>query len=168
MSLWCICRKPHTYLAPTKTFSPDGAQWDSTWSMSPRSSIGCLQNDFQPYGTFDTICATILRQDYNYLQTDWNELPLEPRHLGVPSSVSKMISKPMIRLAQTMHVSCTDTYTVSKQTETRFHSPRSSNGCVQNNSEPMVRSVQTIHVSSIKISTISNQTETSYDLSLVT
>jgi hypothetical protein len=52
---------------------------------------------------------------------DRNELPLEPRDLGVPSGASKMISEPMVFLVQTMHLSCTDTNNVSKQTETRFH-----------------------------------------------
>jgi hypothetical protein len=32
-----------------------------------------------------------------------------------------MISEPMVRLAQTMHLSCIDTNTVSKRTEMRFH-----------------------------------------------
>ena len=50
-----------------------------------------------------------------------NELPLEPRHLLVPSSASKMISKPMVHLVQTMHISCIDTNNVSKQKEARFH-----------------------------------------------
>jgi hypothetical protein len=52
---------------------------------------------------------------------DQTKLPLEPRHLGVPSSASKMISKPMVRSVQTMHLSCTDTKTVTKRTEMRFH-----------------------------------------------
>jgi hypothetical protein len=34
---------------------------------------------------------------------------------------SEMISKPLVRLAQTMHLSCTDSNTISKQTEMRFH-----------------------------------------------
>jgi hypothetical protein len=34
---------------------------------------------------------------------------------------SKMISDPMVRLAQIVHLSCTDTNTVSKQIEMRFH-----------------------------------------------
>jgi hypothetical protein len=34
---------------------------------------------------------------------------------------SKMISEPMVRLAQIMHLSCTNTNNVSKQTETRFN-----------------------------------------------
>jgi hypothetical protein len=45
---------------------------------------------------------------------DKNELPLEPHHLGVPSSASKMISEPMVRLAQTVHLSCTNINTVYK------------------------------------------------------
>jgi hypothetical protein len=32
-----------------------------------------------------------------------------------------MISEPMVRLAQTVHLSCTNTNTISKRTETRFH-----------------------------------------------
>ena len=50
-----------------------------------------------------------------------NELPLEPRHLLVPSSVPKMIYESMVHLAQTMHLSCTDTNTVSKRKEAGFH-----------------------------------------------
>jgi hypothetical protein len=45
-----------------------------------------------------------------------------------------MISEPMVCSAQTVHIYCIDTNTVSKQIETRFHmthSPRSSIGCVQ-------------------------------------
>jgi hypothetical protein len=51
---------------------------------------------------------------------DRNELPVKPRLLGVQSSASKMISKPMVHLTQTVHLYCTDTNTVSKQTEMRF------------------------------------------------
>jgi len=49
-----------------------------------------------------------------------NELPHELRHLVVPSGASRTIPEPMVRLAQTVHLSCTDTSTVSKRTETRF------------------------------------------------
>ena len=70
---------------------------------------------------------------------------------------------------QTVHLSCTNTDTVSKRTETRFHIThvtKGSIGCIQNDAEPMVRSVQTVHLSSIKISNISKQTKMSYGLSL--
>jgi hypothetical protein len=36
--------------------------------------------------------AHTLRQDLHYLQTDRGELPLEPRHLAIPSGASKTIS----------------------------------------------------------------------------
>ena len=89
--------------------------------MSPRSSIGCVQNVFRAYGTFSANHAPILCQDSHYLQTDLNKLPLELCHLGVPLGVSEMIFEPIVRLAQTMHLPCADTNTVSKWTETRFH-----------------------------------------------
>jgi hypothetical protein len=37
-----------------------------------------------------------------------NVLPLEPRLLGVPSGVSKMIFEPMVHLVQIVHLSGTD------------------------------------------------------------
>jgi hypothetical protein len=70
---------------------------------------------------FSANSAPTLRQDEHYLQTHRIELPLEPRHLGVPMGASKMISEPMVRLAQTVHLSSTNTNTVSKRTEMRFH-----------------------------------------------
>jgi hypothetical protein len=70
---------------------------------------------------FSANCALILYQDWHYLQTDQNELPLEPHHLGVLSGAFKMISEPLVRLAQIMHHSCTDTNPVSKWTEMSFH-----------------------------------------------
>jgi hypothetical protein len=66
---------------------------------------------------------------------DRNELPLEPRHLGVPLSASKIIFEPMVRLTQTVHLPCTDTNNVSKRTEQDSTWPTSlriSIGCVQN------------------------------------
>jgi hypothetical protein len=89
--------------------------------MSTRSSIGCLQYYFRAYGTFDTNRAPIVHQEEHYLQIDRTELPLEPCHLGVPSSVSKMISMLMVCSGQTMHLSCTNTNTISKWTKMRFH-----------------------------------------------
>jgi hypothetical protein len=67
--------------------------------------------------------APILRQDLHYLQMDRNEHPLEPHHIGVPSGAFKIISEPTVRLAQTVHLSCTDTNTVFKRAELRFHMP---------------------------------------------
>jgi hypothetical protein len=38
--------------------------------------------------------------------TEMGEFPVDPRYVGVPSIVPKMISKPMVCLAQTVHLSC--------------------------------------------------------------
>jgi hypothetical protein len=72
---------------------------------------------------------------------------------------------------KTVHLYCTDTNTVSKRTEMRFHmthSTRSYVGCVQCDSEPIVHSTQTVHLSCVKITTISKWTQPSFHLSLVT
>jgi hypothetical protein len=49
------------------------------------------------------------------------EIPRYPRHLGVPSIMSKTISKPTVRSLQTMHLSCVKISIISKWTEMRFH-----------------------------------------------
>jgi hypothetical protein len=55
------------------------------------------------------------------IQMDRNELPFEPPQLGVPSGASKTISEAMVHLPQTVHLSCTETNTVSKRTKMSFH-----------------------------------------------
>jgi hypothetical protein len=121
---------------------------------------------------FDTNRAPILRQDYHYLQMDWNELSLEPRLIGVPSGAIKMISEPMVRLAQTMHLSCTDTNTVSKQEKSEISQDQRHLGVPSVASKmvfvPMACTTQTMHLSCVKISSISERIETSFHLSLVT
>ena len=59
--------------------------------------------------------------DTNSLQTDQNEIPHDPRHLGVPFGASKMIYEPMVCSAQTMHLSCVKISNISKQIEMSFH-----------------------------------------------
>jgi hypothetical protein len=56
----------------------------------------------------------------NTLQIGPNELPLDPRHEGVPLGVSKMISEPMVCSTQIVHLSCAEINTISKQTQTSF------------------------------------------------
>jgi hypothetical protein len=50
-----------------------------------------------------------------------NEILDDPHNLGVPSAASKMVSVAMVRLAQTVHLSCVKISTISKQTEMSFH-----------------------------------------------
>jgi hypothetical protein len=63
MSLWYVWRISCTYHAPELTLFPKGSKWDYTWPASPRSSIGCVQNDFWSYGTFGANRAPFLNQD---------------------------------------------------------------------------------------------------------
>jgi hypothetical protein len=51
LSLWYVQRKPCTYLAQRLALSPNRAKRVSTWASSPRSTIGCIQNDFYAHGT---------------------------------------------------------------------------------------------------------------------
>ena len=94
------------------------------------------------------------------------EIPQDPRHLGVPSGASKMISEPMVRSAQTVHLSCVKVSTISKQTENELPLEPCHLGVPSGGSkiisEHMVRSAQTVHLSCVKIRTISNHTETSF------
>jgi hypothetical protein len=46
-----------------------------------------------------------------------SEIPHGPLHLGLPTGESKMISKPMVRLTQTVHLSYVKINTISKQTK---------------------------------------------------
>jgi hypothetical protein len=128
----CLAQTVHLYFVNTNIVSK---QIETRFHMthSPRSSIGCVLDNFCADGTFDTNDAPFLRQDYHYLQTDSNKLPLEPHYQGVSLGTSKMNSKPMVRSAQTLHLYCTKSNTVSKWNKMRFHmthSPRSSIGCV--------------------------------------
>jgi hypothetical protein len=113
-------RKPCTYLVLRLTQSPNGPKRASTWPTSPRSTIGCIQNNFQAYRTFGANRAPILRRDYHYLQIDRNKLPLDIHYIGVPSGVPKAISMPVVQSAQTMHFSCVKIKTISKQIKMSF------------------------------------------------
>jgi hypothetical protein len=65
-------------------------------SLKPRSVIRFVQNDFCAYGTIGANGAPILH---------WNEIPHDPRNLGVPSGASKIIYEPVVLSTQTVHLS---------------------------------------------------------------
>jgi hypothetical protein len=132
---WYIRHKPCTYLVSRLAITLNSLNRASTWALSPRSTIGCIQNDFWACGTFSTNRAPILHQDLQYLQTNWIKDPLEPHTQGVPSGASKTISEPMVHSAQTLHLSCVKISTISNKlnkASTGASSPRSTIGCVQN------------------------------------
>jgi hypothetical protein len=135
LSLWYVRRKPCSYLAPTLTTSPNRLKWDSTWSTSPRNSIGCVQNYFEPLvrstQTMHLSCIKIstiskwTKRSFQLslvtcIQMDRNGIPHDSSHVGVPFGVSKMISEPMIRSVQKVQLSCVKINTISKQTKRSF------------------------------------------------
>jgi hypothetical protein len=65
--------------------------------------------------------APILHLHKHSLQMNRNEITHDPRHQVVPSGAFKTIFEPMVCLAQTMHLSCVKSNTISKRTETSFH-----------------------------------------------
>jgi hypothetical protein len=69
---------------------------------------------------FDANRAPILHRHY-CLQMDQNEIAHDPSHLVVTSGASKMISEPVISLAQSVCLPCVKVSTISKQTESSFH-----------------------------------------------
>jgi hypothetical protein len=64
--------------------------------------------------------APILNRHQHYLQIDQNEIPHDPRHLGVPSGASKMISEAVVCLAQTVHLSYIKISTIFERTKLSF------------------------------------------------
>jgi hypothetical protein len=122
-SLWYVRRKPFTYLESRFALSPNKPKRASIWASSPWSTSRCIQNEFWGYGTFGANCAPILHWNKHCLQTDRNKLSFEPHHVGLPSGVSKTISVHTVRLAETVHLSYTETNTVSKIIKTRFYMP---------------------------------------------
>jgi hypothetical protein len=97
---------------------------------------------------------------------DRDECPLDPSHVA-----PKIISKPMVRSAQTMYLSCVQINTISKQIEMSFHFTRHlgvPSGAPKMISMPIVHLAQTVHPSCIKMNSISKWTEMSFHLTDVT
>jgi hypothetical protein len=121
LSLLYIRRKLCTYLVSRLALCLYRPKRASTWATSPRCTIECVQNDFCAYGTFGANRAPILHWHYHHLQMDWNKILHDQCHIGDTSSVSKIISDPMLHSAQTVHLSCVKVSTISKQTKTSIH-----------------------------------------------
>jgi hypothetical protein len=80
----------------------------------------CVQNDIRACGTFGTNSAPILHRHEHSPQMNRIDIPHDTRHLGVSSGVRKMISKPMVCLVQTVHLSCVKISTILKRTKMSF------------------------------------------------
>ena len=98
------------------------------------------------------------------LRMDRNEIRQDPRHVGVPSGASKMISEPMVSLTQIVHLSCVKISTISKWTELSLQPHRLgvSSGASKMIFEPMVHLAQNVHLSCTNTNTVSKRTETRF------
>jgi hypothetical protein len=136
LSLWNVQRKPCTYLASRLALSPNIPNRASTWATSPKSTIGCVQNDLCAYGTFGGNRAPILHWHYHCLQMDWNEIPHDQCHIGDPSGVSKTIYDPMSHRRSIGCIYLASRLALSpnrpKRASNWASSPRSTIGCVWN------------------------------------
>ena len=121
LGLWFIRHKPCTYLASKLTLSPNRPKWDFLWHTSSRSSIGCVQIDFYVYGMFHANRASFIGSRIARPPNRPNQAstwaPLTRSTIGL----SKVVSSPMVHEAQIVHLSCTETNTLSKETEARFY-----------------------------------------------
>jgi hypothetical protein len=63
LRLWYVGHKLFTYFASRLALSSNGLNRASTWALSPRSTIVCIQNHFYACGTFAANHTPILRQD---------------------------------------------------------------------------------------------------------
>ena len=82
-----------------------------------------------------------------------------------------MTCEPIARSVQTMHLSCVESNTIYKWTETSLpltHVPKTTIEYVQNDFHAVVHSAQTVHLSCVEINTISKWTEMSFHFTHVT
>ena len=92
-----------------------------------------------------------------------------PTHLGVASGACKTISKPMVRLAQTVHLSAS---AISPNGPNKLPlEPRHigvPSGVSKTISEPMIHLAQTMHLCCTDANTVSKRTETIFHMNHVT
>jgi hypothetical protein len=79
LSLWYVRRKPCNYLASSLALSPIRLNRASTWALTPRSTIGCVQNNFSAFNQKKILCLRyVWRKPCTYLSLTptlcWNGL----------------------------------------------------------------------------------------------
>ena len=112
--------------------------------------------------------APILHRHEHRIQTHRIEIPLDPRHLGVPSGASRMISEPMVRSTQTVHLTYVKVSTISKWTANELplehHHQGVPSAASKTISKPMVCLAQTMHLSCTNTNTVSKRIETRFHM----
>jgi hypothetical protein len=101
-----------------------------------------------------------------------NQATTWARHLGVPSGASKMISEPMVRSAQTMHLSCVKIRTIFQMNWIKHPLDPHQLGVPSNASKkiyvPTVCLAQTVHLSCTDTNTFTKWTKMRFHMTHVT
>jgi hypothetical protein len=115
---WYVRHKPCTYLASRLALSPNEPSFHLSVVTSEDHQVRPKQfiSRWYVWCKLCTYLAMTLRLSPNGKKWDFTC----PSHLGGPSSTSKMISKPMVRSMQTIHLSCVKISTILERTKTSF------------------------------------------------
>jgi hypothetical protein len=119
---------------------------------------------------FVTYCAPILYRHWHCLLIGRSEIPNDPCDLGAPSGASKMISEPMVRSTQTVHISCVKISNISEWTKLSlepYHQWLSSSAS-EMIFESMVHLAHTVHLSCTNTNTIFKRKEERFHMTHVT
>jgi hypothetical protein len=94
------------------------------------------------------------------------DIPHEPRHAGVLSGASQMISHSMVRSTQTVHLSCVKISTISKRTELSLERRHlgGPSGTSKTIYKSMICLVQTVHLSCNDTKTVSKWKEVRFHM----
>jgi hypothetical protein len=164
--LWYVQRKPCTYRASRLALSPNWPKWVSTSASSPRSTIGCIQNDFWAYGTLvQTVHLSCVKISTISKQTEmsfcWSLITLEYHlvHLKWFLTLWYVQRKPITYLASRLALSPNG----PKRASTWASSSRNSIWCIQNNFLACGTFAEPVHLSSTYTNTVSKWTEMRFE-----
>jgi hypothetical protein len=144
LSLWYVRRKPCNYLASSLALSPIRLNRASTWALTPRSTIGCVQNNFSAFNQKKILCLRyVWRKPCTYLSLTptlcSNGLKRDSTWPTWPWSSIGCVQNDFLRLWYVRHKPCT--YLASRlalysnglnRAATWALSPRSTIVCIQN------------------------------------
>jgi hypothetical protein len=170
LSLWYICRKPCTYFASRLALYPNRPKRATTWTSSPRGTIGCIHNDFWAYDQCKPCTYLVLRLELSPNRPKWASTWASSPRSVIGCVQNDFCAYGMFGTNRApilhWHYHCLRMdWNEIPHDQCHIGDP---SGASKTIFEPMARSTQTVHLSCVKISTISKQTKASIHLSLIT
>jgi hypothetical protein len=170
LSLWYIRRKPCTYLASKLALYLNRPKRASTWTLSPRSTIGCVHNDFRAYDRCKPCTYLALRLELYPNRSKWASTWASSPRSVIGCVQNDFCAYVMFGTNRApilhWHYHCLrmDWNKIPHDQCRTFDAY----GTFETIFEPMARSTQTMHLSCVKISTIPKRTKARIHFSLVT